>query len=91
MKRKNILRSVLFAFLAISLLFSVDSCSSSSNYLDKGRPSKYSKVRTRQPNWSSTTSLNTRYKKKKNRGKHTAKKKAKYNAATKSQEYNPKD
>jgi hypothetical protein len=91
MKRKNILRSFLYALIAISLLFSVESCSSGSNYLDKGRSSRYSKVRTRQPNWSSTTSLNTRYKKKKNRGKHTTKKRAKYNATTKSQEYNPKD
>lgn len=77
------------ALLAISILFSLDSCASKQNYLSKGRSSSYSKVRTRQASWNSTTSLNVRYKMKKKRSKSTAVKKKKKNFQAKSREYNP--
>jgi hypothetical protein len=90
MKRKNILRLLLYAFVAFSMLISFESCASKNN-LDRGKASHYSKVRTHQPDWNSTTSLNTRYKKKKNRGKHLTTKKAKHSTTAKSREYIKKD
>ncbi|MDX9891385.1 MAG: hypothetical protein RBS29_02690 [Bacteroidales bacterium] len=89
MKRKIILRNVLFLFLSLSFLFSLGSCSSKKNYLYKGKPSSYSKVRTKQPTWSSTTSLNTRYKLKKKNNKVSSVKKVKHKVEHKSREYNP--
>ncbi|HNX22329.1 MAG TPA: hypothetical protein PKG88_08185 [Bacteroidales bacterium] len=89
MKRNLFLKKLVFALLAMSILFSLDSCSSKQNYLSKGRSSSYSKVRTRQPSWNSTTSLNVRYKMKKKKSKSTAVKKKKNIFQAKSREYNP--
>jgi hypothetical protein len=89
MKRNLFLKKLVFAFLAMSILFSLDSCASKQNYLSKGRSSSYSKVRTRQASWNSTTSLNVRYKMKKKKSRSTAVKKKKNTFQAKSREYNP--
>ncbi|HPE39835.1 MAG TPA: hypothetical protein PLI77_01960 [Bacteroidales bacterium] len=89
MKRKIIHRNLLFLFVSLTFLISLGSCSSNKNYLYKGKPSTYSKVRTKQPSWNSTTSLNTRYKLKKKKHNGSSVKKGKYKAEHKSREYNP--
>lgn len=89
MKRKLILRGIWIVLVSSIFILSLGSCSSNKNYLTKDTRNSYSKVRTQQPRWNSTTSLHTRYTMKKKKSKASAIKKVKHKAMPKTREYNP--
>lgn len=82
MIRKSALLKLLTAVFCLFILFSLSSCSSNQNYLDRGGKSNYSKVRSHQPSWNSSTAPRTRYQLKKKKNKQSARKKHKGKAAS---------
>ncbi len=88
MKRKGALLKFITAVFCLFIVFSLSSCSTSQNSLDRSKKSSYSKVRTHQPSWNSSSTPKVRHKLKKTKKKKSSYKKNRGRApSTKSQNY----